>query len=41
MHQKKGGVFNFLGHISHSRFRIMDADNAEFYNQKISQLEEE
>jgi hypothetical protein len=41
MHQKKRGLFNFLGHTSQSRFRSMDADNEGFYNQKISQLEEE
>jgi hypothetical protein len=37
----KRGLFNFVGHISHSLFRTLNSDNEGFYNEKISQLEEE
>jgi hypothetical protein len=41
MHRKKRGLFNFIGQVSHSLFGVVDSKNDEFYNQKISQLEEE
>jgi hypothetical protein len=37
--RKKRGLFNFIGQISHSLFGILDSDDEEFFNQKISQLE--
>jgi hypothetical protein len=41
MHRKKRWLFNFIGQISHSLFGTPDSENEEFYNQKISQLEEQ
>jgi hypothetical protein len=38
MHRKKRGLFNFMGQVTHSLFGVLDS---EFYNQNISQLEEQ
>jgi hypothetical protein len=37
----KRGLFNFVGQISHALFGTLDSENEEFFNSKISQLEEE
>jgi hypothetical protein len=37
----KRGLFNFVGQISHSLFGTLDSDDEEFFNNKISQLEEQ
>jgi hypothetical protein len=39
--RKKRGLFNFNRQISHSLFGILDSDNEEFFNQKISQIGEQ
>ena len=39
--RRKKGLFNFIGQISHSLFGVLDSDNEEFYNSKITQLEGE
>jgi hypothetical protein len=39
--RRKRGFFNFIGQISHSLFGMLDSENEEFFNQKISQLEGE
>jgi hypothetical protein len=40
-HRRKRGIFNLVGHVAHSLFGMLDSDSEAFYNQKISQLEEE
>jgi hypothetical protein len=40
-HRLKRGIFNIVGYATHSLFGILDSDHETFYNQKISQLEEE
>jgi hypothetical protein len=40
-HRLKSGLFNFIEHMSHSIFGLLDSDNEEFYNNKITQLEGE
>jgi hypothetical protein len=40
-HRKKRGLFNFIGQVSHSLSAVLDSENEEFYNQKISELEEQ
>jgi hypothetical protein len=37
----KRGLFNFVGQISHSLFGTLDSDDEQFFNNNISQLEEE
>jgi hypothetical protein len=39
--RSKRGLFNFVGQISHSLFGTLDSENEEFFNSKISQLEEQ
>jgi hypothetical protein len=39
--RRRTGLFSFIGQILHSLFGILDSDNEEFFNQKISQLEGE
>jgi hypothetical protein len=38
---KKKDIFNFVGHVAHSLFGMLDSDSEALYSQKISQLEEE
>jgi hypothetical protein len=40
-HRQKRGILSLVGHVAHSLFAMLDSDSEEFYNQKISQLEEE
>jgi hypothetical protein len=40
MHRKKRGLFNFIGQVG-TLFGTLDSENEEFYNQKISRLEEQ
>jgi len=40
-HRQRRGIFNIVGYAAHSLFGILDSDHETFYNQKISQLEEE
>ena len=40
-HRQKRGIFNLVGQVAHSLFGMLDSDSEEFYNHKISQLEEE
>lgn len=39
--RKKRGLFNFIRQVSYSLFGILDSENEESFNQKISQLEGE
>ena len=41
MRRQKRGIFNLVGHVAHSLFGMLDSDSEAFYNQKISQLEED
>jgi len=38
---QKRGIFNLVGNVAHSLFGMLYSDSEAFYNQKISQLEEE
>jgi hypothetical protein len=40
-HRQRRGIFNIVCYAAHSLFGILDFDHETFYNQKISQLEEE
>jgi hypothetical protein len=40
-HRQKRSIFNLVGHVAHSLFGMLDSDSEAFYNQKITQLEEE
>ena len=40
-HRKKRGIFILVGQVAHSLFGMLDSESEEFYNQKISQLEEQ
>jgi hypothetical protein len=39
--REKRGIFSLVGHVAHSLFGMLDSDSEVFYNQKISQLEEQ
>lgn len=39
--QNSPGLFNCVGKFSHSMFGVLDSENEEFYNHKISQREDE
>jgi len=41
IHRHKRGIFNIVGHVAHSLFRMLDSDSEAFYIHKISQLEED
>jgi hypothetical protein len=40
-HRQKRGIFNLVSHVAHSLFGTLDSASETFYNQNISQLEEE
>jgi hypothetical protein len=39
--RQKRGIFNLVGYVAHSLFGMLDPESEIFYNQKITQLEEE
>jgi hypothetical protein len=41
IHRRKRGIFNLIGQVSHTLFGVLDSNNEEFYNSKITQLEKE
>jgi hypothetical protein len=40
VHRRKRGILEFIGQMSHYFFGTLYSDNEEFYNSKITQLEE-